>query len=54
VIQQELIDFSIGVCISGGLAGTPELVCPGIVTYMGDVVIEVMGQYVLTKDRICN
>jgi len=54
VIQQELIDFSIGVCESAGLATTPMLVCPGIVSYMGDVVIEVMRQYVLTKNRICN
>jgi len=49
-----IIDFSIKVCIAKGLADPAESVCPGIVTLMGDVILKMLGDDWLTKDRICN
>ena len=49
-----LIDFSIKLCISHHWADPADTVCSGMVTLMGDVVLKMLGDDWLTKDRICN
>ena len=42
------------VCLKFGLADTPQIVCPGIVNYFGDSLLDAASRYILTKDRMCN
>ena len=42
------------ICLKFGLADTPQIVCPGIVNFFGDSLLDAASRYILTKDRMCN
>ena len=53
-VIEKVINTGIKVCELIGFAQPPEEVCTGIVTLMGDVILNVLADKILSKDRICN
>jgi len=53
-VIEKIINTGIKVCELIGFAQPPVEVCTGIVTLMGDVILTVLADKILAKDRICN
>ncbi len=53
-VSDWMINTGVFVCETFNLANPPKEICPGMVKLMGDVIISVLTENVLTRNRICD